>query len=867
MEPRYFQGQAVTGLVQASSAASWKDIVDIFRMCPTLPLKRAAFLALDKPKRNEAKQVPFFVPACFKESPSKRVTEQATVCNIIFLDLDEQKDGTCPAAPFVHNPKSLYEALEGFNFLAHTTASSTSQKPRMRIVVDGENIPVKDYPQAVATVGALLGLTRITIESRVATQPMFNPVLFLDSTDEDHPLIAHRQEGRAFTVQDISSTAPAEWEHHGKNGSNGSAPHGADALFFLKSPVPEITLSIAKEALAEIDPDCSYYEWLGYAAALRHQFSPHKAEEAYELFDEWSATGSKYVSEEDTRAKWDSLRPTPVGRMPVTIRSLLHKAVEAGWNDQRVKDGTYHKLLDWMEHVDTATQLLEQGVNKILAAPLMSTVQESMLIDELRKHAKRRFAINVQATAIKQDLARLKAQIKAKEREEERKTEKVKEPRWAIGVIYVSNPGDYFRRATGEKYKEANFDAAYSCHLLPTEAQLQEAGKPVSPATLCQPIVPPSDYARNFLKITKVYDYDYDPSQPNEVFFVRKSIKYVNTYHPTYPEPEPARKEEAGRLILAHRDNLIAEPEYRRTFVDFMAYMVQFPGRKIRWAVLIQSAEGAGKTFFAKAMQAALGYDHVKILSDESIKSGWNEWAFGHQLVAVEEIRVVGHNRHEIMNVIKPLITNDDINITERYRNSRQARNITNYLLFTNFHDALALTPNDRRYFVVKSPLQSEAQIKALGKDYFIPLFDFLDDHPGAIRSWLSDWKISPDFCANGRAPRTKYANTMIDDSANDLTASVRRLLLEADYPLIQYDIVSAKTLMDVLRLEEGLGHVTGQQVAHVLREEGLQQMGRFPFGEERHYLWARSGVEGVFETAVERLKKNLKNLCMELIF
>jgi tRNA A37 threonylcarbamoyladenosine biosynthesis protein TsaE len=35
--------------------------------------------------------------------------------------------------------------------------------------------------------------------------------------------------------------------------------------------------------------------------------------------------------------------------------------------------------------------------------------------------------------------------------------------------------------------------------------------------------------------------------------------------------------------------------------------MVQFPGSKIRWAVLIQSAEGAGKTFFAKVMQSVLG--------------------------------------------------------------------------------------------------------------------------------------------------------------------------------------------------------------------------------------------------------------------
>ena len=43
-----------------------------------------------------------------------------------------------------------------------------------------------------------------------------------------------------------------------------------------------------------------------------------------------------------------------------------------------------------------------------------------------------------------------------------------------------------------------------------------------------------------------------------------------------------------------HLCGLIKEPEYRRTVMDIIAYLVQRPGEKIMWALLIQGVEGCG---------------------------------------------------------------------------------------------------------------------------------------------------------------------------------------------------------------------------------------------------------------------------------
>jgi hypothetical protein len=872
MPARYFQGSSVTGPVKASQARTFKEVVDCLRVAPVLGIGHAAFLALGKKERNEIKQVPFFVPATFATSPSKRSYEHGLHCNLIFLDIDELPDGRCPAAPFLHNPALLSEQLAGYNFAAHVTASSTPEKPRMRIIVDAEQIPLSEYPKAVATIGSLLGLPVVTRESRVAVQPMFLPTLFQDSPPEFSPLIAFETDSKTFTTHDIADSLDS---YHGVNGKNGTHKEvdttdpTADALDYLRAPVDEVNLELAKEALSHIDPDCMRDKWIMCASALRHQFNPHKDEEAYTLFDEWSSTGSKYGGHDETRALWKSVRPTPVGRLPVTIRSLFHEAVQGGWNDKRVRENMLASTQRWFEHTESVMDLIEQGVGKILATPLMGAMQEDILINNLSQAAKRRFSHTITATAIRKDLNRLKAAAKA----QSEPTAKVPEPLWAQDVCYVIGAEEFFRYRTGEKMKTASFNAAYGRHLMPSKAQLLAqsvaSGQQTTPRDESTPMVKPSDYALNKLRIMTVQDYAYNPALPYDKLFVVNGSKLLNTYMPTYPAADTTKAAWAGKLFLDHLDHLIAEKEHRNQLMDFFAFLVQSPGRKIRYAPLLQSVEGAGKTFLAEAMKAVLGPEHVKTIDGAAIKSGWNEWSFGSQLVVLEEVKVSGTSKYEIMNSLKPLITNDDISVNERFRNTRVVANISNYLIFSNHHDALALTPGDRRYFVIKSPLQTKSQVLALGDDYFTPLYAMLRDHPGALRAFLLDWEISPDFNPNGHAPRTKYVTDMVNDSASDLTATIRQLLLEGDMPLVQYDIVSSTAIKAALYNEEGMNRVTTQQIAQVLREEGLHQCGRHLIGEERHYLWSRADIteaEAV-ATIVERVRKGLKNLSMELLY
>jgi hypothetical protein len=255
----------------------------------------------------------------------------------------------------------------------------------------------------------------------------------------------------------------------------------------------------------------------------------------------------------------------------------------------------------------------------------------------------------------------------------------------------------------------------------------------------------------------------------------------------------------------------------------------------------MQGGEGIGKTLWAILLGKILGEENVMYVNNEAIRGNWNEWAVGAQLIVIGEVRVAGHNRHDIMNKLKELVTDDFVSVNKKHADTRKHKNITNYIMFTNHHDALAVMAGSRRYFVIKSKLQTEEQVAALGPGYFDRMFDMIENLAGGLRSFFETWEISPGFNPNGRAPKTKYLEEMIEDSADEVTSAIRRTLRDSESPLLSEDMVWEPSLMGALTME-GLKE-SPQRIGKLLREEHyLRVPGRPMIDGMRGYLWIKQG-------------------------
>lgn len=818
--PRYFGGSSRNlGEAKGLAAKNFRDFAQLLVGVPVvLPLTRRQYESLDKPSRMTAKRVNWFTPATFKTNPSTTGKENVVGANLVVLDLDDPAQ----AAPLA-KAATLASLLQPFSWVAYRTASSTPSCPRLRIVVDAE-LGADDYLGAVFTVARLLGV-EVNRESKRTAQPSFLPSLFADEDpDIDHPMIGCETGGRAFLSSDIDRSA-LEGEHPvGQEGQAAPVPVGDD-LEHLRAPMPGVTLDACREALNHLDPDMPMHDWVQVAFALKHQFQGEREMDAYNLFLEWSSRGKKYAGEKDIETRWRSCKVATVGRAPVTVRSLLRMALTAGWKGMvEVSKLAFEELDRKISNLKTPVELLEQAP-KLLVHSTLSPVERGALIGQVVKMAKQ-LGITLGRRDIEKSVARLTKAGAAGDGEGGGKSL----PDWARGWVYVAGEDEFFNSPRGTKREIDAFNRENMRHVV--GADEDEAQAPA-----------PSKLLLNTYLCPVVDGYQYDPGRPEEVVFEDELGRvWANTYTARHPRGDALGADDARRVFLGHLQRLVGDEDTARRLMDWLAYHVQAPGRKVRWAPLIQGTQGCGKTYIAEVMARVLGESNVHRLdAGQVLEDGFNGWGNEAQLVVLEEVRVVGESRYKVMNKLKPLITNSTVSIRRMYHEAVSRKNVTNYLLLTNFLDSLPVDENDRRYFVIHSPLQTKAQKEAAIDPYRQEMWDTLDKNASGFRAMFEEWPISMDFDPDGDAPDTASKSELVRNTETPLSSLLRRLSEEGTNPLITKTFVSLTALRHEAEVE-GLRNVTGQVLSQACREAGYVMSGRQRMADgERHSVWRRA--------------------------
>ena len=245
-------------------------------------------------------------------------------------------------------------------------------------------------------------------------------------------------------------------------------------------------------------------------------------------------------------------------------------------------------------------------------------------------------------------------------------------------------------------------------------------------------------YLMDYKKVPPVFFRMYMPSVGK--FFEHGGEPCVNSYQ---PELVPGADEDwvfspAWRVIEEHFQTLFENAHDGELIMDWMAHNVQFPGRKILWAPIIKGTQGDGKSTIRNILTLVMGYQNVRDITHSDLSSSFNAYAEGACVAALEEIRVVGHSRFDVMNALKPLITNEIISVTRKGQDSIQVPNTQNYIGFTNADDALPIDANDRRYGIFYTKYESREQLQAdRDEAYWERLHGAYREHVGVIRGWL----------------------------------------------------------------------------------------------------------------------------------
>jgi hypothetical protein len=328
----------------------------------------------------------------------------------------------------------------------------------------------------------------------------------------------------------------------------------------------------------------------------------------------------------------------------------------------------------------------------------------------------------------------------------------------------------------------------------------------------------------------------YMPQEKIEI--VQNGRRLFNLWRPQ-ASIVPDKKVKA-KPFLDHAQYMIPDERERNIFLDFMAWNIQHPGKKILWSMLLQSGEGVGKSYFGDVLMMLLGKENVSKPSNDEIHEIYTGWAKNCSLVIIEELMARG--RMDLMNRLKPIVTQADIQIREMYCPPYSQPNVFNILIFTNYEDSLITGQDDRRYCIIYS------KQKAQDAKYYRELWDWTRAHPGAILHWLMERDLS-SFDPQARAPHTSWKQQLIYASMPPLQQWMMECIDTETWPF-QSDIIGTLHLKQCLPRE--FTGISIKALGDALRAVGCRQYDRnegqieFSTGARarmwsvrRHEVWA----------------------------
>lgn len=753
-------------------------------------------------KQADRKGGEFFLAGHFKGS--RRVEEEMLFRSLLTIDIDH---------PEMSLSDLEYQLTMNIDtaYIAYSTFQHSPVSPRIRLVIPlSAPVSPAQYRTLSRSFCDELGV-KVDSASFVPNQAMFLP-----SCPDLNVAWFDIGEGEPLAVESLVSVK--------ESGE-------LDLMTLIEStPLDLSSDEIDAYLLAYPAQDKEYDEWLEVGAALNHQFSGD--DNGYQKWVAWSALSDKH-DEKTMRAKWKSFgRVTRTGKN-ITFATVIHRVKENGGIAEN------HSLMETLcEEAGAVSTMQEYSEFK----KKLQSMNELILPQDLRGMVAARLADKFGKTQGIGKAEIKKALLPAKKE----KSGNIKSPDWLEPWYYVEKTCEFANSLLNYTIKREAFNAKYD-----RESECKILEKPASVVAL------------NDFKIPLVVDQMFWPGAG--VTFNYEGKQMLNSYHCSGVEPCGAIDADGQRVIDMFMDHLrftLSDEREQRILLDWMAYVIQNPGKRVNWALLLQGAQGVGKSYFGNVMQMILG-ELVRNLEPTAISGRFTGWAHGALVVVVEEIRISGANRYETLDRMKPFITNKTVQIEEKGRDHRTVPNFTSYFMLTNHKDAIPLADGDRRYCVLFSRVQSEEQLfdelggKVGAQNHFKKLFSETERRSDAMARFFLDYQISEEFSAEGRAPDTNAKQAMID-----VNVSPARMLLESAIDEHQCGVINDE-IIDITWLNELCNSSETElpktsALSAILLELGFVQIEnrRIKVNERYHYVWYKDKKE----LSDERVKAKVRN-------
>ena len=325
----------------------------------------------------------------------------------------------------------------------------------------------------------------------------------------------------------------------------------------------------------------------------------------------------------------------------------------------------------------------------------------------------------------------------------------------------------------------------------------------------------------------------FRPNEPYDHLIAENGHMAANTWRPIpiFRKPgDPSRLRDHIKRMLPDKDDA-------DILLYYMAACVQHQGVKFRWAPVLQGVQGNGKSILARCLQHAIGHRYVHTAQAAQLtRDKFNAWLTSNTLIIVNDMFIPG-DRSTAMEVLKPMITENYLEIRRMQVAGITERVCANFFLTTNRKDGVPKTIDDRRFAVFFCAQQSVEHLDAhgLNPEYFTDLNDWLEGGGfGVLAEYLHTLDIPPKYNParlSIRAPKTSSHDQAIAAS-RPLAEQVVLEAIELEVPGFRGGWISSNAALQYAQ-QRGVS-LGPRKIAAVAAACGYQRCAQLPNGRSR---------------------------------
>jgi len=274
-----------------------------------------------------------------------------------------------------------------------------------------------------------------------------------------------------------------------------------------------------------------------------------------------------------------------------------------------------------------------------------------------------------------------------------------------------------------------------------------------------------------------------------------------NSYAP--PDHGRLRTDRSPDRWIEHVMKLWPDPIEHQHFFDFAAHMVQRPEQKVNHGVVMAGAQGIGKDTALLPLRRGVGEWNCAEIKPDAISKPYNGYVKS-VLLIINEVRPhdEDHRASSFYNECKTYLAAppDMLPMEMKYVNVIYVPNVCHVILTTNDPLTMYIPHEDRRLFVMTSPLPDPKENDVFAANYFEDIYEYLaDGGSDAVVGWLLNRDIL-EF-NSGAPPAMTSGKKAIIESASQvrrtLADEICEIYVDQVFNSEKPEIIFAKDLAD----------------------------------------------------------------------